>query len=517
MTPRDLVLLSPYRFPAQHAVTLADEDMAAWLNAYTALWHPAALWQTAGPPRVEASYDHETPRPGHVYAVPLSPPSLVSEDWEERVRAAGAAVFRATPHRVGTIANLIASLSAVVARDGDVSSPTSVWLHDLPDATVAPFLGVGLGFLLLATLSDAMEHQNLLDLNEFWIDIQQAVAATQQGEANPVGFEGASSPWLPPLQSAAARLLAARETLYPVNIHLLDLVVLADQNPQNPWPVTVTFGQPVNVIASASALEQLQVDNPDAVASLAEAVKTGRAELCGGSYLEREDPLLPVESQLWNLQKGLGVSRELLGDDVRVFAQSRFGAHPQLAAWLTQHGISRAVVLPSDDAALPAYTSPVMAWSTADGQQLDCFVRKPFPTDSIDTFFNFGHHLFKTTREDHTATLAFIHGKGVALPWYGDLLELSQLATVAGKWTTFTNFFNEATAGDHSGNLGADDFHFDYLSQRLQQEGPVSGFARQLRLRRRVDSCWTFAAMSRALCGGQDPLQADKTLRPLED
>src|SRR5207237_768835 len=114
MNARELVLLSPYRLPAQHPLTLANDDMAAWLNGYSALWHPAALRRASGPPRVDSPYDHENPRAGHIYAVPESPPA---------------------------------------------------------------FLALGQGHMLLAALSEAMEHENLLESNDFWIDIQLAVAA----------------------------------------------------------------------------------------------------------------------------------------------------------------------------------------------------------------------------------------------------------------------------------------------------------------------------------------------------
>ena len=48
----------------------------------------------------------------------------------------------------------------------------------------------------------------------------------------------------------------------------------------------------------------------------------------GGPYAEREDALLPVESQLWNLVKGVNTCHDLLGQDIRVFARKRFAAHP---------------------------------------------------------------------------------------------------------------------------------------------------------------------------------------------
>src|SRR4051794_32542291 len=99
MKQRELILLSPYRLPAQHALTLADADMASWLNGYTALWHPAALWGASSPPRADSPYDHENPRPAHIYAIPESPPSLLPDDWDARLRSVGSIAFKATPDR----------------------------------------------------------------------------------------------------------------------------------------------------------------------------------------------------------------------------------------------------------------------------------------------------------------------------------------------------------------------------------------------------------------------------------
>src|SRR5438034_11830115 len=126
MNARELILLSPYRLPAQHPLTLANEDMAAWLNGHAVLWHPAALWQASSPPRVDSPYDHENPRPGHVYAVPQSPPSLLPDDWQARVRAAGAVAFQATPDRATTLANLKTALTAAAAPKEETPSPPAV-------------------------------------------------------------------------------------------------------------------------------------------------------------------------------------------------------------------------------------------------------------------------------------------------------------------------------------------------------------------------------------------------------
>src|SRR5581483_10236714 len=110
MSTRELILLNPYRLPAQSSHALSDEDEAAFLNGWTALWHPAALAGAPNPPRVDSAYDHEQPIAGTIYAVPESPPLMLPDDWDQRVADAGAIAFRATPDRAATLANLLEAL-----------------------------------------------------------------------------------------------------------------------------------------------------------------------------------------------------------------------------------------------------------------------------------------------------------------------------------------------------------------------------------------------------------------------
>ncbi len=573
--PHELVLLSPYRYPAQTPLTLANEDMACWLNGMTALWHPAVLWRAKGPPRCDAPYDHEQPRPGCVYAVPESPPSYLPDDWHERVRAAGAVAFQATTDRQTTLANLRAALSAEGA-------PELGWPAAFEQAGEATgsLIGLGWGHLLQATLSEAMEHENLLDPAGFWDDVQYAVAqlaglpytpasqalaegapagrapdypapreagwydggaSTGEPAADAAGFtpatleatpttehvreglppaEAAHAPsWRRTLEAAAAKLVSAREVLYPVAIHLLDLHLPEAAAEEPAWAAALEQGVPVNLVASTQLLEALAERHPDRMEQLRAAVQAGKAEVCGGPYVEREDPLLPIDSQLWNLRHGLDRARELLGADVRVFARRRFGFHPQTPLFLTTNGLTKAIFLTFDEsAAVPTYGQCVVSWPSPDGKQVDAFTRTPRPADSAETFFNLGHFWFKTTREDHAATLCLLHRPGTTAPWYADLLELNRLAPFLGTWETFSSYFSQVYAGEYPPSLSADEFHYDYLSERIEahRPDPVSGFATRLRQRRRLDACFTYAALHRALAGTRDPLRAEDELRALE-
>src|SRR5205807_1730827 len=127
---------------------------------------------------------------------------------------------------------------------------------------------------------------------------------------------------------------------------------------------------------------------------------------------------------------------KLLDQEVRVFARKRFAAHPQLPMLLQSVGLSRALLLPFDEAVLPTYRVPVINWSSADGKQLEAFTRAPYAADSAQTFFNFAHYLHRTIMQDQAATLVLLHAVGSAQPWYHDLLELCRFGPVLGQWTT---------------------------------------------------------------------------------
>ena len=499
MNARELILLSPYRVPTHNTLYLGDEEAAAFLNGYTALWHPAALIGAAGPPRLGSPYDHEQPTAGHLYAVPDNPPSVLSDDWDERVRAAGALAFRATMDRDETLNNLREAL-----RQWSEWGQASLPFLDLEAERVAPFLGIGFGHLHVEALFEAMAHENVLASSEFWQEVTASLAGADAETAR--GH----------LRSAAEKLLAAREVLYPVALHLIDLFLLDGERLGEGWPQTLERGLPFNLVACSALLERLAHEQPRHMTNLRAHIESDGAEVCGGVYLEREDPLLPLESQLWNLLKGAKVHRDLLGREVRVFARRRFGFHPQLPLLLHNVGMSRALLVAFDEGVLPSHRSPTISWPSSDGKSVEAFTRTPHPADSAQTFFNLTYHLHQTIAQDQAATLALLHRDKLACPWYVDWIELSRLAPVLGQWTTLSSYFNEVLSGDYASPGEADDFHGDYLVERcplenyaddpnadapagLGGEQPIGMFARHVRSRRRLDTVWTLAALQSGL------------------
>lgn len=501
MSARELILLSPYRLPGQHALFLSNEDCAAFLNGLAALWHPAALCGAGRTPHIESPYDHEQPVSGHIYCVPESPPLVLPDDWDDRVRDAGAVVFRATGDRTQTLANLRDALREKLPAEQQPLLESGL-------ESTAPFFGLGFGHAMLLTLVEAMEHEDPLDASAFWQSVQQAVDALARNE--PAGC-------LAQLQEAANRMLAAREVLYSASIYLLDLWVPGEEGLHLP-PASLRKQVSLSMVAAARLLLKLERDRPEILEAIKQGIQGERVEVCGGPFVEREDALLPIESQVWNLLHGLATYKSLLGQDIQVFGRRRFAAHPQLPLLLNTVGLRRAIFLPFDEAVLPTYRVTVISLPSPDGKQVDAFTRPPYPAESAQTFFHFAHYLRKTIADDHSATLAFLHAKEVAGPWYDDLLELCRFGPILGQWTTVSRYLNDVMAGEYASTPSPDEFHGDYLSERtaVHDKYPVSWFATQTRLRRRLDTARTLTGILRGLAGKRAPLDMAAQLGAVE-
>src|SRR5262249_48849030 len=81
-----------------------------------------------------------------------------------------------------------------------------------------------------------------------------------------------------------------------------------------------------------------------------------------------------------------------------------------------------------------------------------------------------------------------------------------------------SRYLSEVMPGEYPSTMLADDFHFDFLSERVEAKSdePVSAFPRLQRARRRIDACWTYAALHRSLSGVRDTLTIEEPLTAAE-
>lgn len=499
MSHRELLLLSPHPLPTHHTLYLGDSEVTAFLDGHAVLWHPAVLSLGKGPPRVASPYDHEPPRAQAVYLVTEACSGLIADDWFDRAREAGCVVVRA---EASSRADLLAELLNQVRQLPPEERPPD-HLLDLNADRVAPFLGLGYGLLNIDGLFEAMSHDNLLARDDFWSEVTQSIA--QLTSEDPEAFRRH-------LESAANHLLYAREVLYPSSVYLVDLCLIEEKNRSASWPASFDLGLPLNIFTTGATLEKLALEQPERTTLLREQVASDRVEICLGGYDEREDALLPLESQVWNLRRGLEAARAVVGTEPRVYARKRFGAHPHLPGLLQNMGLPRTTLFALDESVLPQHRSPVVNWPGWDGQQVEAFTRAPHPASSPQTFFHLCYILNQTMLQDVSATLSFLHSGEPASSAYVDLLELSRLGPVLGRWVSLSGYLNEVLASDYTAPSEADEFADNYLLERAPSldvpEGSVApqpasptitGLAQHHRQRRAFDSVTTILALSHSL------------------
>ncbi|MBX3401518.1 MAG: hypothetical protein KF873_22520 [Gemmataceae bacterium] len=481
MSERCAFLLSPYRPPTSYPVTLNANECAAWINGYVALWHPAVLARLVGPPLPASVYDHDQPGEGCVFVVPEGPTVYQADDWLDRVKAANAIAFASSESRSRTYENL---KDALVGVEG--------W-REIDDELVRLFAGLGFGYLVVDTLFEAMNHEKLLDAVGFWKSVSEAATRVD---------EPAECRRL--LKDAAEKLRTAREGAHSGSIFLLEWILPDPANLGAPWPACIAAKSPATVIVDAATLRRLNDEQPDRFAELKAGLPTdlpAAFEICVSAEREREDALLPIESQLWNLRAGRAAARKLLGIEPSVFARRTSVFQPQLPSWLSLAGYRHGIATSLDGATVPTRYSAVVGWPGPDGKSIDVFTRDPLPAHDPQTFFNLAYHLHQAITHDSTPTLTLLHkrepGEG-----YSDLLALSELASVIGEPATMSRYFSETHAGDYTGVASADEFFADYLDDRVtnrHRPDAVGGFAKHARLRRRVDAALTLAALHRSL------------------
>ena len=122
--------------------------------------------------------------------------------------------------------------------------------------------------------------------------------------------------------------------------------------------------------------------DPQGMAALRQAITDGWADVAGGTYAEAEDPLLPLESILWQFRRGGEVYRAHLDDrNVETFARRRFGLYTQLPQIAKRFGFRYALHLGFDAGRFPIRPETKRLWESPDGSSLESLLRPPLAAD----------------------------------------------------------------------------------------------------------------------------------------
>ncbi len=216
------------------------------------------------------------------------------------------------------------------------------------------------------------------------------------------------------------------------------------------------------------------------------AVADGRASVVGGEFSEVELPLLPLESMLSVLRKGLATYERHLSAVPRVFGRRRFGltpALPQLLRGLGYHGVLHFTL---DDGRFPEAERSKTSWEGAGYSSIDTIGRVPLDARDAGSILQLPEKLGESMDYDYVSMLSFVHWPGQASVFYDDFRRVAKYSAVFGKFVTVDDFFTNTESAGQFSRFEADQYRSPYLAQAVRTARPnyLSSHSRRHALRR---------------------------------
>ena len=405
---------------------LEEAEADSLLSAWTGAWHPSLLAAVGAVPQW-ASAD----LPPHHSGITLG---IVPAPWDDRFAAQADSVCTAGSCWVRGVASRSAIVSAAAALVG-VDDPAG----DGPGTTAlaADFYALGLATLLAELLARRMRSETGLEATGF---ADSAVAAARAAMA---GDDGAARAGL---LECFGCLEATRAKYYPVDIWLLDLVLLAESTLGGALDHELESTVPAALVATGRTIEQLASRNPAALARIRSRCAAGTLDPAGGRYDSKPLDECTPEQILRSFEQGRTAWSDHAGVTPVTYAQQAGGSSAILPQLLSGLGFTGMIWTLFDGTPLPNPAACRIRWEGAGGAYIDGVARPPLDARRAQTILTLHEKIGEALDHDHTAVIQFAHHPGTASPWFDALRQIGTLSSVLGKFVTPADFFRR-TAG----------------------------------------------------------------------
>jgi alpha-mannosidase len=380
--------------------------------------------------------------------------------YADRAREAGAVVIRRLIHRDEIVAE---ALEAITPDEGAGESSVDAEL-------VADFLALAYVYLQVELLTRRIRYMSTLDETHFQMQLIESAKAAVAGD-NETARER--------LSKCLDVLTEAREHVYPAEVHLFDLTLIAPTTFGAALRRELSGRLPMNVLLSAKTIEDLGERDGESLAVLREGLIAERIGLVGGDWDEAEHPVHDLEALLADLERAAATYQRHLGRQAIVYGRRRFGLTPVMPQVLSKFGFTSALMTTLDEGRVPVADQSKTRWEGVDGSVIDALGKPPVDASLPETFLGLSSRLADGIHHDHIACLAFAHWPGQGSPWYEDLRRIHALAPVLGKFTTIESFFRETDSPWQLAKFSPDEYRSPYLRQAIirREADPLSRIA----------------------------------------
>ncbi|MFV0444828.1 MAG: hypothetical protein ACK5Q5_14750 [Planctomycetaceae bacterium] len=493
MTYDDLFVLIPGHSLEDFPTELGDRPAEGLLNTWAVLWHPVLLATANSLPRWHRADDPPAFAPNRLILVPPHCDSLVTADWIEHGRSQGVHIVTGQSERGALVAAVLQPLDNPPAVDPDL---------------VADFLAFGHIHWQTEILTRQMRQFGNLDEERLRTDALNAAKAAVAGDPDAARQH---------LRTCFEQLLEVREQFYPVSCYLMDLCLLIPRLAGDPLVRLLDDNTPVNLLGTVQDFQTILSEQRQVQATVRQRWQDGTLEVVGGEWAERCSPLLPLDAQVHELDRGRQALRHLCGQTPVTWGRRRYGLSPLLPQLLKRSGYTGALHFVMDDGVYPDEEYSKLQWQGPDGSTVPAYSRIPLAGDSASAFLRFPVRLAESMDHDYVAGLVFARWPEMKSPWLEDFRRAHRYAPVLGKFVTFANFFAET---DLDGRM-SEFRHGSYLSPFLVQSvarreaAPIQRYVQALQRRRQFEAVDWCQAMESLLSSHRVASPAEPSLESL--
>ena len=396
----------------------ADDLLSAW----TAAWHPHLIAEVGHRPEW-ASADF-TP-PDMTGAVAIVPDSV-----EERFATHVDSAVLDGSRWVRRVSGRDAIVAAATAASGTAPSPAA-------EPLVADFHALGLAWLLADLLARRMRSEMDLESSGFDQTVVEAARAAVAGD-----IDAARSR----LAECFGALEATRSHYYPVDVWLLDTVLLAPSTLGAGLDRELDSPVPLGIVATGAVVEAWSTTNPAAMLRMRARLHDGSLSIVGGRHAARPLDLCTPREIESDLDRGRRAWEQHCGLAPQVFGQIAGGMSPILPRLLSARGYAGCLWTLFDGTALPDAGGSRIVWEGSDGAAIDAVARPPLDARRARTFITLADQIGTCMDHDHTVVVQFAHYAGTACRWHDDFRRIASWSKVCGEFVTPDELFRR-TAG----------------------------------------------------------------------
>ena len=421
-----------------------DDDVDSLLAAWSALWHPLLLASTSSLPSWCSAEDPPSNLNNCIVVVPTVSTPFLEADFVPRARQKGACVIVGVHDRASIVEQIISNCNLSV--------------EEIDSDLVSDFMALGYCHLQIELLTRQMRYANTLDLAFFKKQTMSGADAVLRGDCITAHEH---------LSKCFDALAQERDHYYPMDVYLVDLLLMAPTTIGNAFVNELQDSTPVNVMISAEVVQHMADTSPASLSVLHAAVKEGQVDIVGGELSEGCLSMLTLESVRDQFERGFETYLNVLGKRPTVYGRRRFGLSPILPQILDSLEYEGALHATLDDGQFPVGSQPKSRWQGIDGSEIESLSRVPLDASRSSNYLNFATKLSETMDGDHVATVCLAHWPGQAASWREDLLRIAQYNPVLGKFVTLTTYFEQTQHSGYGDRHGLDRYQNPYLQQAV--------------------------------------------------